>query len=66
MLSTRTQLGASGGWKGAKLLSPVSLTDEGWDPLLEIYNGQLWDDDGSQPTYISYRLGQLQQGVRPR
>lgn len=56
-VSTRRQLGSAGGWKGSKLLSPVSLTDEGWDPLLEIYNGQLWDDDGSQPTYLSSGWG---------
>jgi FG-GAP-like repeat/FG-GAP repeat len=56
-LSARKQVGDSGVWKGAKLFLPMPLTDEGWDPLLEIYNGQLWDDDGPTPTYISSGWG---------
>jgi hypothetical protein len=50
VLSARQQLGTSGGWKGTRLLSPVSLTDEGWDPLLEIYQGTLYNDSDNGST----------------
>ncbi|WP_225850980.1 FG-GAP-like repeat-containing protein [Streptomyces sp. HPF1205] len=35
-----------GNWKGARLLTSVSLTDAGEQPLLEIYNGTLYKDYG--------------------
>ncbi|MFI1091990.1 FG-GAP repeat domain-containing protein [Streptomyces sp. NPDC020917] len=53
--SARQQLGT--GWKGTKLILPVALTDSGDVPLLEIYNGQLWNDQGSAPVYISSGWG---------
>ncbi|SEO92325.1 FG-GAP repeat domain-containing protein [Actinacidiphila rubida] len=56
-LSTRQQFGQTGVWQGANVLYPMPLTDEGWDPLLQIYNGQLWDDDTNPSTYISSGWG---------
>ncbi|WP_225849938.1 VCBS repeat-containing protein [Streptomyces sp. HPF1205] len=45
VLSKRYQYGQAGGWKGAKLFSPTSLTDHDEEPLLEVYYGWLYRDD---------------------
>jgi hypothetical protein len=55
VLSPRIQFGKAGGWKGAKLFSPTSLTDYDEEPLLEVYNGSLYDDDTGD--YISSGWG---------
>jgi hypothetical protein len=43
-LSPRLKVGDSGEFKGAKLLSPISLTDADERPLLQIVNGTLYND----------------------
>jgi FG-GAP-like repeat len=43
-LTARLQVGDAGGWKGSKLYSSVSFTDQDEEPLLEVYKGQLWND----------------------
>ena len=43
-VSTRVQVGGPGDWKGSKLLTSVSLSQQDEEPLLEIYNGTLYND----------------------
>ena len=38
------RLPVDGSWKGSKLLTSVSLTQQDEEPLLEIYNGTLYND----------------------
>ncbi|MBY8877550.1 FG-GAP repeat domain-containing protein [Actinacidiphila acidipaludis] len=44
VLSKRYLVGNAGAWKGSNLTTTVSLSDEGEQPLLEIYNGTLYND----------------------
>ncbi len=43
-LTARVQVGDAGGWKGSKLFSSVSFTNQDEEPLLEVFQGQLWND----------------------
>ena len=47
MIARPVGLGSPGDWKGTRLLTSLSLTDAGYQPLLEIYNGTLYGGSGA-------------------
>ncbi|MFI1098246.1 FG-GAP repeat domain-containing protein [Streptomyces sp. NPDC020917] len=56
-LSARVQVGVNGDFKGSKLLTSVSLSQQDEEPLLEIYNGVLYNDTQGFETVKSSGWG---------
>jgi len=56
-LSPRAQVGVNGDYKGSKLLTSVSLSQQDEEPLLEIYNGVLYNDTQGFETVKSSGWG---------
>ncbi|MBY8880410.1 FG-GAP repeat domain-containing protein [Actinacidiphila acidipaludis] len=56
-LSARLAVGDAGAWRGSRLLTSVSLSQQDEEPLLEIYNGTLYNDTPGFETVRSSGWG---------